>query len=55
MFAHRGTAVTYQVDKAITTGTVTEFAYVYPHPQLYFGVKDDKGVVQHWGSESGPA
>ena len=35
MFAHHGTSVTYQVDKTITlTGTVTEFAYVYPHPQL---------------------
>jgi hypothetical protein len=55
MFAHHGTSVTYQVDKTITlTGTVTEFAYVYPHPQLYFDVKDDKGVVQHWGSEFGP-
>jgi hypothetical protein len=45
MFAHHGTSVTYQVDKTITlTGTVTEFAYVYPHPQLYFDVKDANGV-----------
>jgi hypothetical protein len=43
MFAHRGTPVTYQVDRTIT---------VYPHPQSYFGVKD---VAQYWGSESGPA
>src|SRR5215472_5231112 len=53
--AHHGTSVTYQVDKTITlTGTVTEFAYVYPHPQLYFDVKDEKGAIQHWGSEFGP-
>src|SRR6202042_3948614 len=53
--AHHGTSVTYQTDKTITlTGTVTEFSYSYPHPQLYFDVKDANGVVQHWGSEFGP-
>lgn len=55
LFAHHGTSVTYQVDKTITmTGVVTEFAFAYPHPQLYFDVKDDKGNVQHWGSEFAP-
>ncbi len=55
MFAHHGTSVTYQVDKTITLkGTVTEFAFAYPHPQLYFDVKDENGNVQHWGSEFGP-
>ena len=55
VFAHHGTSVTYQVEKTITLhGVVTEFAFVYPHPQLYFDVKDDKGAVQHWGSEFGP-
>ena len=55
LFAHHGTSVTYQVDKTITlNGVVTEFAFAYPHPQLYFDVKDDKGNVQHWGSEFGP-
>src|SRR5579884_3996076 len=54
-FAHHGTSVTYQNDKTITlTGTVTEFAYSYPHPQLYFDVKAANGEVQHWGSEFGP-
>jgi hypothetical protein len=36
------------------TGTVTEFSFSYPHPQLYFDVKDADGNVQHWGSEFGP-
>lgn len=55
LLAHHGTSVTYEVDKTITlTGTVTEFSYSYPHPQLYFDVKDANGVVQHWGSEFGP-
>jgi hypothetical protein len=55
LFAHHGTSVTYQTDKTITmTGTVTEFSFSYPHPQLYFDVKDADGNVQHWGSEFAP-
>lgn len=55
LLAHHGTSVTYQNDKTITmTGTVTEFSYSYPHPQLYFDVKEADGTVQHWGSEFGP-
>src|SRR5258708_29719444 len=53
--AHHGTSVTDQVDKTITlTGTVTEFSYSYPHPQLYFDVKGVDGNIQHWGSEFAP-
>ena len=53
--AHHGTSVTYQVDKTmILNGVVTEFTYSYPHPQLYFDVKDADGKVQRWGSEFGP-
>ena len=55
VFAHHGTSVTYQVDKTITlTGTVTEFSFSYPHPQLYLDVKDADGKVVHWGTEWGP-
>jgi len=55
LFAHHGTSVTYQVDKTITlSGTVTEFSFSYPHPQLYFDVKDADGKVTHWGTEWGP-
>ena len=50
--AHHGTQVSYQVEKQITlTGTITEWAFAYPHPQIYFDVKDDKGVTQHWAAE----
>jgi hypothetical protein len=53
--AHHGTSVTYETGKSITlTGTVTEFSFSYPHPQLYFDVKDATGAVQHWGSEFAP-
>ncbi len=55
VLAHHGTSITYQAEKSITlSGVVTEFVYGYPHPQLYFDVTDEKGVVQHWGSEFAP-
>ena len=55
LFAHHGTSVTYQTDKTLTmTGTVTEFSFSYPHPQLYFDVKDAGGTIQHWGAEFAP-
>jgi Family of unknown function (DUF6152) len=54
-FAHHGTSVTYQNDKTIVLkGTVTEWDFINPHPQIYFDVKDESGNVQHWGSELGP-
>ena len=53
--AHHGTSITYKVDQTITmTGTISEFTYSYPHPQIYFDVKDESGKVQKWGSEFGP-
>jgi len=52
LFAHHGSGISYQTDKTITvSGTVTEWQFSYPHPQVYFDVKDEKGNVQHWGSE----
>ena len=55
LFAHHGTSVTYQLDKTMTlNGTVTEWDFAYPHPQLYFDVKDDQGNVVHWGGEIAP-
>jgi len=55
LLAHHGTSVTYQVDKTITiSGTVTEFSFSYPHPQLYLDVKDANGNIQKWGTEWGP-
>ena len=55
-FAHHGTSVTYQTDKTITVkGTITEWVFSYPHPQIYFDVKGEHGEIQHWGSELGPS
>jgi hypothetical protein len=54
-FAHHGTGVSYDASKPITLkGTVTEFRYANPHPQLYFDVTDDKGKVVHWSGEFYP-
>jgi hypothetical protein len=51
-FAHHGNAA-YDLDKPITLkGTVTEFAWSNPHVQIYFDMKDDKGKVVHWASET---
>ena len=50
--AHHGTSITYEMDKTITvSGSVTEFDFGYPHPSLFFDVKDDKGTVEKWGAE----
>jgi hypothetical protein len=53
--AHHGTGVSYDASKPVTLkGTVTEFRYANPHPQLFFDVKDDKGNVAHWSGEFYP-
>ncbi len=50
--AHHGNAA-YDLENPITLkGTVTEFAWSNPHVQIYFDVKDDKGKVVHWASET---
>jgi len=50
--AHHGSNVSYQTDKTITlSGSVTEWAFVNPHPQIYFDIKDDKGEALHWVAE----
>ena len=51
-FAHHGTSISYEMDKTITVnGTATEFDFSFPHPSLYFDVKDEKGQIVKWGSE----
>lgn len=51
-FAHHGNAA-YDLEKPITLkGAVTEFVWSNPHVQIYFDVKDDKGKVVHWASET---
>lgn len=52
MFAHHGTNISYDRSKAVTMqGTVTEFRFANPHPQLYVDVKDSTGNVTNWGCE----
>jgi hypothetical protein len=53
--AHHGTGVSYDASNPVTMkGTVTEFRYANPHPQLYFDVTDEKGNVVHWSGEFYP-
>ena len=53
--AHHGTGVSYDASKPITLeGTVTEFHYANPHPQLFFDVTNSKGEVVHWSGEFYP-
>ena len=53
LFAHHGTNAEYDGGHPITfKATVTEFAWINPHVQIYFDVKDAKGHVVHWGCES---
>jgi Family of unknown function (DUF6152) len=52
MFAHHGTNISYDRSKAVTMkGTVTEFRFANPHPQLYVDVTDSEGKVTNWGCE----
>ena len=53
--SHHGTGTSYDLSKPITLeGTVTEFHYANPHPQLFFDVADAKGAVTHWSAEFYP-
>jgi len=53
--AHHGTGASYDLSKPITLqGTVTEFHYANPHPQLFFDVTNEKGEVVHWSAEFYP-
>jgi hypothetical protein len=50
--AHHGTNISYDRSNPVTlSGTVTEFRFANPHPQLYIDVKDDSGKVTNWGCE----
>ncbi len=51
MLAHHGTAA-FDTDQMVTVkGTITSFDYVNPHAQVYFTVKNDKGVDEAWQGE----
>jgi hypothetical protein len=50
--AHHGSNVSYHTDQTMTiAGTVTEWEFVNPHPQIYFDVKNETGEIAHWAAE----
>ena len=52
VFAHHGSRVSYDLDKAVTMkGTVTSLSWQNPHVFLSCDVKDDAGNVTKWGAE----
>src|SRR5881397_4180403 len=52
LVAHHGTNISYDRSKPVTMqGTVTEFRFANPHPQLFVDVKDGSGNVANWGCE----
>jgi hypothetical protein len=52
LWAHHGNAAYDEKNPITIKGTVTEFAWVNPHVQIYLDVKDDKGTVAHWSVET---
>jgi hypothetical protein len=52
MWAHHGNAAYDDKNPITIKGTVTEFAWVNPHVQIYLDVKNDKGEVAHWSVET---
>lgn len=55
MFAHHGTGISYDSKNPVTLkGTMTEFRYANPHPQVFFDVTDAAGKVTHWAGEVAP-
>jgi len=52
LLAHHGTFASYDRDKTITmTGVVVQLEFAYPHPLIFFDVKDENGEVVHWAAE----
>ena len=52
VWAHHGNAAYDDKNPITIKGTVTEFAWVNPHVQIYLDVKDDKGNIIHWSVET---
>ena len=50
--AHHGGGVEFHMTQTEgpVTGTVTRFAFVFPHPQVYFDVTDETGNVVQWAT-----
>jgi hypothetical protein len=51
-WGHHGSNISYHTDQTMTiAGTVTEWDFANPHPQIYFDVKSDQGKVDKWAAE----
>ena len=51
-FAHHGTGISYDMNKAVDVkGVITKFVWLNPHSQLYFDVKDASGKITSWAAE----
>jgi hypothetical protein len=50
--AHHGGGVEYFMDqtRGPITGTVTAFAFTFPHPYIEFDVKNASGAVEKWAA-----
>lgn len=48
MLAHHSNAVFNHEHLTVVTGTVTRFAFINPHAQIYLNVEDDNGKVVEW-------
>jgi len=51
-FAHHGTAAYDETSRVTIKGTVSQFLWANPHTQILLDVKDDKGNVTHWSTET---
>ena len=55
VLAHHGTGISYDSDHPVTLkGTMVDFRYANPHPQLFFDVTDAAGKVTRWAGEVAP-
>jgi hypothetical protein len=55
IFAHHGTNISYDQKNPVTLkGTMVDFRYANPHPQVFFDVTDASGKVTRWAGEVAP-
>jgi hypothetical protein len=52
VFAHHGTAAYDETNRVTIKGIVTQFLWANPHTQIFLDVKDEKGNVTHWSTET---
>jgi hypothetical protein len=50
-FAHHESGPYNGLRATTLKGTITEFAFVNPHVQIYFDAKNEKGETEHWAAE----